>query len=342
MALSRAGHTVVTVAYGERLDDTLEEFLPDLILVEIGLFYTLVYGTRAIETVRADERMGNIPIIAFSSDFDTKTAETLALEAGANEFRECNSLDISELLAIVDRYIESHPSKEETPGSLAEKSPTIDEVPRIRQETEEFSSIFGGSLIVRVHLHTLPWSHITTANIPLAHSAGWLRGAAAAGWPLPLALAHDLALLLSQPASQLKIAKPTHLPFDEDTSVYLSFLQRIAASPLIRELPTWQPPLSEAVLNIVLARLVEGLKLPDNYCLPAGSAGVIFIRELAAQLEQISPAQLWQDTPAEARPQWAKFLTPETLARIESNLNRLNRDELRFLVRYGPSSGWHP
>ncbi len=189
---------------------------------------------------------------------------------------------------------------------------------------------------LRTHLRTWSLAHVAASHVPPDRPAAWLRGGAAAGWPLPLALARDLGLLLSQAGDQLTLAKPPHLPYDEDTSAYLAFLGRVAAHPLARELPAWQPPLSDAVLAVVLARLVEGLDLPNVYRPPTGPAGVVFTRALAAELETADPAQIWRDTPPEARPHWEELLPPPALARIEANLQGLDREELRFLARYGP------
>ena len=185
------------------------------------------------------------------------------------------------------------------------------------------------------HLRTVPLCHVTVRDLPPARPALWLRGAGAAGWPLPLGLARDLGLLLTQPPTQLTMAKPTHLGFDDDTSAYQAFLQRFAAHPLVRELPAWQPPLPDTVLGIVLARLVEGLNLPECFRLPTGPEGVRFIRVLGEKLAQAEPGQIWRETSVEKRPSWPVLLPPESLARIERNLRGLDRDELRFLVRYG-------
>jgi hypothetical protein len=47
------------------------------------------------------------------------------------------------------------------------------------------------------------------------------------------------------------------------------------------------------------------------------------------------PSQIWRETPIDQRPSWRELLPAEALARIERNLRALDRDELRFLVRYG-------
>jgi parallel beta-helix repeat protein len=192
---------------------------------------------------------------------------------------------------------------------------------------------------LRSQLLTLPLCHVAATDLPPGRLANWLRGAAAAGQALLLGLARDLGLLLSRPAGQWRLARPSYLPFDLDTAPYLALLERVAAHPLVRELASWRPPLPDAALAVVLARLTEGLDLPEPYRLPSGRAGVFFTRALAAALEQADPAQLWRDTPSGERPDWNALLPPAALARVEANLRSLNRDELRLLAQYGPRLG---
>ena len=196
--------------------------------------------------------------------------------------------------------------------------------------------------LLLAQMRTFPFCHVLNPDVAPARAICWLRGAAAAGWPLPLALAHDLGLLLSQPTTPDVLAKPAYLPFDENTSAYLSCLQRLAAHPLVRDLPSWSPPLSDAILSVLLARLVEGLDLPQDYLLPIGTDGVRFLQTLDHELAHTDPATLWQQTPSDACPSWDHLLTPTALARLERNLQALDREELRFLVHYGPSQSGSP
>jgi hypothetical protein len=182
---------------------------------------------------------------------------------------------------------------------------------------------------------TFPFCHIHSTAVAPARAASWLRGAAVAGWPLPLGLAHDLGLLLSHPANRLTLARPDYLPFDEDTSAYLSCLQRLAAHPVLRDISSWSPPLSDAVLSVLLARLVEGLELAQEYRLPGGPDGVRFLQTLEHELAHIDPLTLWQQIPAAARPSWRHVLTPPMLTRLEHNVQVLDREEVRFLALYG-------
>jgi hypothetical protein len=178
---------------------------------------------------------------------------------------------------------------------------------------------------------------VTTNDLPPDRLAAWLRGGAAAGWPLPLGLARDLGLLLSRPPDQRPIARPAHLSSADDTASYLAFLERLAALPLVRELPDWRPAPTDAVLAVLLTRLIESLSLPDVYRLPAGDEGAALTRNLAQLIGQTDAAKLWAATDPAQRPDWNRLLPPEALARIEVNLRGLDRDEVRFLVQYGPS-----
>ena len=195
---------------------------------------------------------------------------------------------------------------------------------------------------LRSQLRSLALCHVQAEGCAPERPATWLRGAGAAGWALPLGLARDLGLLLTQPAASLSLAKPAHLPFDEDSSAYLAFLKRVAAHPLVRELPGWKPALSDAVLGVVLARLVEGLALPDAYRPPSGPDGVRLARVLQRELPKADPARLWREAAADSRPRCQALLPTESLARIEHNLARLDLAELRFLNRYGAPLGASP
>jgi formylglycine-generating enzyme required for sulfatase activity len=181
-----------------------------------------------------------------------------------------------------------------------------------------------------IHLRTLPLSHALPPTP--GRPAYWLRGAAAVGARLPLFLARDLGALLTH--RQPQIARPSHLPPYLDTTPYLSFLRRLAAYPLLRQVATWD--VSDAVTGVLLARLVEDVPFPDAYAVPAGSEGAAFARCLAPLLDRADPAQLWRQTDPAHRPDLARLLPTDARAQIEANLRSLDADELRFLHRYGP------
>jgi hypothetical protein len=191
------------------------------------------------------------------------------------------------------------------------------------------------------HLATLACAHVA-ATLPPERLAAWQRGVATAGCVLPLGLVRDLGLMLALPEEQRQTGKPAHLPFDLDTSAYLAFLHRLAAHPLVRELPTWRPALSDAALAVVLVRLAEGLDFPAVYRVSPGPAAVLFAQLLSKALADADPARLWRETAADQRPDWTELLPAAVLARIEANLAALDRNELRFLARYGPALAGAP
>ncbi|HEX8141244.1 MAG TPA: hypothetical protein VF553_01525 [Pyrinomonadaceae bacterium] len=185
---------------------------------------------------------------------------------------------------------------------------------------------------LREHLRTLPLSH---AALPTpARSAAWLRSAAATGVRPPLCVVQDLGALLTQPRSALTLERPKHLPSAVDTSAYLNLLTRLAANPLLREVSGWS--ISDSMTGVVVARLVEGLSFPEIYSLPGGIEAAAFTQQLSAKLSRAEAAAIWRETKASERPSLGRLLPAEALARIESNVRRLDADELRFLHRYGP------
>ncbi|MDX6696087.1 MAG: hypothetical protein QOF02_3690 [Blastocatellia bacterium] len=182
------------------------------------------------------------------------------------------------------------------------------------------------------HLRTLPLSH--AAPPTPARPAAWLRSAAAAGVRPPLSLVQDLGALLTQPRSQLALARPAHLPPGVDTSGYLNLLTKLAAHPLLRELSAWD--ISETMAGVVIARLVAGLSFPEVYSVPGGVEAVAFAQRLGAELSKTDAGRVWRETKEAERPSLSQLLPADALARIEANLRRLDADELRFLHQYGP------
>ena len=187
--------------------------------------------------------------------------------------------------------------------------------------------------LINVHSRTLPYSH---TKIPLvSNTAYWLKHTNSTGVHPPLFLVQDLGHLLSQPSANLTLTRPTHLPADVDTSAYLKFLQKLSPHPLIRTVSEWN--LSEQILGVVLARLLAGVAFPAEYALPSrADEAVLFTKALAHELRKTTPAQIWRETKPADRPELSRLLPPKALAQIESNLNKLDMVELRFLQQYGP------
>ncbi len=185
---------------------------------------------------------------------------------------------------------------------------------------------------MHVHLLTLPLSHV----IPPTPSrpASWLRGVGAMGVCLPLCIAQDLGTLLTQPRDRLKLARPDYLPEDIDTSNYLSFLERLSVYPLLRKVNTWD--ISDALVGVVLARLAAGVKFPQIYAITGEIEAVDFARQIGVELDRTYPLKIWRETEPAKRPDLTKLLPSKAMAQIETNLRKLDADELRFLHHYGP------
>jgi formylglycine-generating enzyme required for sulfatase activity len=184
--------------------------------------------------------------------------------------------------------------------------------------------------LMEAHLRTLALCHAAPTTV--SRPAYWLRGAGAVGARLPLCLAWDLGALLTRP--DLRIARPEHLPADVETGGYEDFLTRLAARPLVREVSTWD--LSDGVMGVLLARLVEDVEVPATYALPPEPHAHTFARRLAVELDRADAAQIWREADPAERPELRRLLPPEALASVETNLRGLDADEVRFLHRYGP------
>lgn len=186
--------------------------------------------------------------------------------------------------------------------------------------------------LMKAHVLTLPLSHATPPTP--SRPATWLRSAGSVGISAPLFLVQDLGTLLTQSRDRLHVGRPGHLPGDVDTSAYLAFLTRLAGHPVPREASVWD--ISDAIAGVVIARLLSGIAFPEQYATPTGAEAVKFGRQLGIQLDRIDVADLWRRTDPGDRPVLAGLLPPETVARIESNLRKLDINELRFLHTYGP------
>lgn len=193
------------------------------------------------------------------------------------------------------------------------------------------------SSFVQAHLASFSLCHVDSPALAADGVVRWLRSGEAVGRSLPLALARDLGALLTRPRSERTLARPAHLPFELNTSAYLAFLERFAAHPLVCELPRLRPPLTDAVVGVLLARLLEGVRVPDCYRLGPGPPDAAVLEELSQLVKRANPATIWRETPLAERPDWNVLLPPAVLGRIEANLHILDREEVRFLARYGPA-----
>lgn len=186
--------------------------------------------------------------------------------------------------------------------------------------------------VMQAHIITLLLSHATPPTP--SRPATWLRSAGSVGISAPLFLVQDLGTLLTQPRDRLSLGRPGHLPEDVDTSAYLDFLTHLSRHPVPREASGWD--ISDAVAGVVIARLLSGVVFPERYATPAGAEAVVFGRQLGIELDRIDVADLWRRTAPGDRPALAELLPQAKMAWIESNLRKLDINELRFLHTYGP------
>lgn len=183
---------------------------------------------------------------------------------------------------------------------------------------------------IDTHLRTLPLTHATPPTP--SRPAAWLRGATVIGVRPPLILVQDLGTLIIQSKPQL--ARPQFLPQDIDTSGYHQFLTRLSTHPLLRQVSTWD--VSDSMVGVILARLLEGVEFSEAYASFDPIDVVAFARSLAVELDRADPEKIWRSTDPANRPSINRIFPAEARARVESNLRRLDPDELRFMHRYGP------
>ena len=183
---------------------------------------------------------------------------------------------------------------------------------------------------IDVQLRTLPLSHVTPPTP--SQPASWLRGTTVIGVRPPLFVVQDLGTLVTQSKPQLE--RPKFLPPDINTSGYLQFLMRLSSQPLLRQVSGWD--LSDSMVGVILARLLDGINFSEDYSSFNAADVVPFARLLAVELDRASPEQIWRDTEPATRPSLSTLLPAEAQAKIETNLRRLDADELRFLHQYGP------
>jgi len=207
-------------------------------------------------------------------------------------------------------------------------------LPVVPQEPKP-SKLTTDMFALQNHLKTLPFSHIVSQDDYPGRSAAWLSGAAAANIDLPFFMARDLGLLMIQPMLKQNIQKPIFLPFDMLTDHYIQFLERLSHHPLMRDISKWQPPVSDTIIAVIIARLTQGVEFSKTYHIPTGPAGKMFIKALANELEQANPEEIWHHTPTQDRPDATELFSTKNLTQIEKNLHTINRDEIRFLARYG-------
>jgi len=100
--LEDAGHTVIPVESGERLENLDKKELPDLILLDMLL--SGKDGGEIAYRLKHDDATKRIPIIMISAHPSAKDA---AKRSGADDFI-AKPFDIEELLEMVNKYLHSN------------------------------------------------------------------------------------------------------------------------------------------------------------------------------------------------------------------------------------------
>ena len=162
---------------------------------------------------------------------------------------------------------------------------------------------------VSAHILTLPLSHATPPTP--SRPAAWLRGAGSVGTGPPLFLVQDLGTLLTQPGDRFHLGRPGHLPDDVDTSIYQGLLSRLSTHQILREVSTWD--ISDAVVGVVIARLVSGVNFPKEYAIPHGAGAVNFARQLGVELDRTDPRAMWHRTDPAERPNLPDLLPQKAM-----------------------------
>jgi hypothetical protein len=183
---------------------------------------------------------------------------------------------------------------------------------------------------IAAHLRTLPLTHATPPTP--SRPASWLRDATVVGIRPPLFVVQDLGTLITQSKPQL--ARPKFLPPDIDTSSYFQFLTRLSSQPLLRQVSGWE--LSDSMVGVILSQLLDGVGFPEEYAAFNSAEVVPFARNLAVELDRADAEHLWRNTDPARRPSVNALLPADARAKVETNLRRLDADELRFMHQYGP------
>jgi len=101
VALRNYGYETIEVENGYRAVTSAKEHMPALILMDIQM--PVMDGISALKTIRADESMKHIPVIAVTS-YAMKGDLEKILTAG---FASCitKPIDLKELIEIVEKYM---------------------------------------------------------------------------------------------------------------------------------------------------------------------------------------------------------------------------------------------
>ncbi len=99
--LQRRGYEVVVAQDGQQAVDMARAETPDLILMDLSL--PVMDGWEATRTIKADDALGAIPVIALTAHA-LESDRTKALETGCDAF-ETKPVDITSLLATMGQFL---------------------------------------------------------------------------------------------------------------------------------------------------------------------------------------------------------------------------------------------
>ncbi len=98
LILEIEGYTVSTIAKGEKTYKRVEEFQPDLVLLDIRMFGT--DGRAICKRLKSQKKTKHIPVILVSADPSTKNAKSLS---SANDFL-AKPFDTVDLITLVRKF----------------------------------------------------------------------------------------------------------------------------------------------------------------------------------------------------------------------------------------------
>ncbi|RME69978.1 MAG: response regulator [Chloroflexi bacterium] len=101
LALTRVGYQVIEAANGQQGVEAAKKYKPDLIIMD--LMMPIMDGATAIEEIRKDPALKDIPILVLSAYTRGDQAQR-ALDAGAQELLS-KSLILTELIEKVKSYL---------------------------------------------------------------------------------------------------------------------------------------------------------------------------------------------------------------------------------------------
>lgn len=100
-ALEAKGYRVLEAVNGQEAVDLSKDEHPDLILMDLDL--PILDGIAATQQIRAQARMGDVPIVAVTA-FPMSFTHVKAFAKGCNEYM-AKPIDLTQLDLLLDRYL---------------------------------------------------------------------------------------------------------------------------------------------------------------------------------------------------------------------------------------------